>query len=53
MILSDRIRDGEVVHVKFDGPHNRLHIVPNHEGHVVDEDEMMDLDDDIIVEEMD
>lgn len=53
MILSDRIRDGEVVRVTFDGPHNRLVIVPNHEG-VVTEDSMdIDDDDEIVIEEMD
>ena len=53
MILSERVRDGETVHVQFDGPHNRLHIVPNHEG----AGEGMDVDDydddDIEIEEMD
>ena len=50
MILSDRVRDGETVRVTFDGPHNRLAIIPNHAGNDVD----VDLDDDDIeVEEMD
>ncbi|OCH96099.1 hypothetical protein OBBRIDRAFT_787552 [Obba rivulosa] len=53
MILSDRIRDGETVRVRFDGPHNRLVIVPNHEA----SGEAMDVDaedlDDIDIEEMD
>ncbi|KAJ7038210.1 P-loop containing nucleoside triphosphate hydrolase protein [Mycena alexandri] len=52
MILSDRVRESEVVRVRFDGPGNRLVIVPNHEG-VAD----MDVDeyegDDIEIEEMD
>ncbi|KAG7450522.1 uncharacterized protein BT62DRAFT_927802 [Guyanagaster necrorhizus] len=52
MILSDRVRDGEVVQVRFDGPHNRLTIIPNHEGTAV-EDAYMDVDDDIAIEEMD
>lgn len=53
MILSDRIRDNETVHATFDGPHNRLVIVPNHEG-VPTEDYMdIDADDDIEIEEMD
>ncbi|KAL0581617.1 hypothetical protein V5O48_000433 [Marasmius crinis-equi] len=53
MILSDRVRDGEVVRVRFDGPYNRLMIVPNHEG-VPGEDGMdVDWEDDIEVEEMD
>ncbi|EMD42108.1 hypothetical protein CERSUDRAFT_110651 [Gelatoporia subvermispora B] len=53
MILSDRIRDGETVRVRFDGAHNRLAIVPNHEA----SGEAMDVDlddlDDIEIEEMD
>lgn len=53
MILSERICDGEVVKVQFDGPHNRLYILPNHEG----TGEAMDVDymddDDIDIEEMD
>ncbi|KAL7285323.1 hypothetical protein ACG7TL_000418 [Trametes sanguinea] len=52
MILSERIRDGETVRVTFDGPHNRLQIIPNHEG----TGEGMDVDDfdeDIEIEEMD
>ncbi|TBU35264.1 P-loop containing nucleoside triphosphate hydrolase protein [Dichomitus squalens] len=52
MILSERIRDGETIKVQFDGPHNRLFIVPNHEG----TGEEMDVDydeDDIEIEEMD
>jgi ATP-dependent Clp protease ATP-binding subunit ClpB len=32
LILEDRIRDGETVKVGFDGPHNRLVIVPNHDA---------------------
>ncbi|KAK0233095.1 P-loop containing nucleoside triphosphate hydrolase protein [Armillaria fumosa] len=51
MILSDRVRDGEVVQVRLDGPHNRLNIIPNHEGSVVED--YMDVDDDIEIEEMD
>lgn len=55
MILSDRVRDGETVRVRFDGPHNRLAIIPNHEASA----ESMDIDygdadmDDIDIEEMD
>jgi ATP-dependent Clp protease ATP-binding subunit ClpA len=52
LLLSDRIQDGEVVCVEFDGPHNRLQIIPNHEGQ-----DGMDIDDydndDIEIEEMD
>lgn len=51
MLLSERIRDGETVRVRFDGPHNRLLIVPNHEGNDMTG---MDIDDDDIeIEEMD
>jgi len=54
LILNDQIRDGETIQVKFDGPRNRLAIVPNHEG--TTQYEGMDIDDDdddIEVEEMD
>ncbi|KAF9270213.1 P-loop containing nucleoside triphosphate hydrolase protein [Marasmius fiardii PR-910] len=55
MIISDRVRDGEIVQVRFDGPHNRITILPNHEG--VPGDDVMDVDweddDDIEIEEMD
>ncbi|KAF8078626.1 P-loop containing nucleoside triphosphate hydrolase protein [Lyophyllum atratum] len=52
MLLSDRIRDNETVRIRFDGPRNRLHIVPNHEGTV--REESMEIDDeDIEIEEMD
>jgi len=53
LILEDRVRDGEIVKVRFDGPHNRLVIVPNHEGdpNLMDG---MDVDtDDLEIEEMD
>lgn len=54
LILEDRIRDGDMVNVKFDGPHNRLFIVPNHEGSGMTYDEEMDYgDDDVEIEEMD
>jgi len=54
LILEERVRDGEVVNVKFDGPHNRLYIIPNHEGTGVMYDEEMDYDDgDLEIEEMD
>lgn len=42
MILGERVRDGETVRVTFDAPHNRLVVVPNHEGN----GEEMDVDDD-------
>ncbi|KAA1471488.1 hypothetical protein DENSPDRAFT_837498 [Dentipellis sp. KUC8613] len=54
MLLSNQVRDGEVVRITFDGPRNRLLIQPNHEGTGVDD---MDVDynddDDISIEEMD
>ncbi|KAF8496678.1 P-loop containing nucleoside triphosphate hydrolase protein [Gautieria morchelliformis] len=43
LILEDRIRDGEVIRVRFDGPHNRLRIVPNHDA--APGGERMDIDD--------
>lgn len=56
MILSGRVRDNEVVQVRFDGPHNRLQIIPNHEVNTGDE-QWMDVDaedlDDVEIEEMD
>lgn len=55
LILSDRVRDGETVVVRFDGAHNRLAIIPNHEGaDMADMDvDYDDLADDIEIEEMD
>ncbi|OJT15823.1 Heat shock protein 104 [Trametes pubescens] len=53
MILSERVRDGETVRIAFDGPHNRLQIVPNHEGNGEGMDVDYDEDDDIEIEEMD
>ena len=52
LILSDRVCDGETIRVTFDGPHNRLAIIPNHEGNNVDV-EMDDYADDLEIEEMD
>lgn len=52
MLLSDRVRDGEMVRIRFDGPHNRLMILPNHEGQGGEMD-VDDDDDDIQIEEMD
>ena len=49
MILSDRVRDGETVRVTFDGPHNRLAIIPNHAGSNMD----VDMDDDLYVDDID
>lgn len=54
LILSGQVLDGETVRVRFDGPHNRLAILPNHEGTGVDMDiDDLDSEDDIQVEEMD
>ncbi|KAL5518951.1 hypothetical protein ACEPAH_634 [Sanghuangporus vaninii] len=52
LILENAVRDGEVIDVQFDGPHNRLVIVPNHErsGQSMDVDW---ADDEIEIEEMD
>ncbi|KAF9229277.1 P-loop containing nucleoside triphosphate hydrolase protein [Gyrodon lividus] len=51
MLLSDRVCDGETVQIRFDGPRNKLDILPNHEGKAVDG---MEVDeDDIEIEEMD
>ena len=53
MILGEQIMPGETVQVRFDGPHNRLQIIPNHEG----TGEKMDVEDyeedEIEIEEMD
>ena len=55
LLLSGKVLDGETVKVRFDGPHNRLNVIPNHEGvggrMEVDGDD--DDDDDIEIEEMD
>jgi len=55
LILGERIKDGENIRVRFDGPHNRLVIIPNHEGTGISVEEMDvdDDDDDVQVEEMD
>jgi len=53
-ILDDRVRDGETIRVEFDTSHNRLKIVPNHEGTTAGDDMELDYDDgDLVVEEMD
>ncbi|CAA7265806.1 unnamed protein product [Cyclocybe aegerita] len=53
LILSGQVLDGETVRVRFDGPHNRLNIIPNHEGSgAMDVDDLTD-EDDIEIEEMD
>ena len=55
LLLEERVRDGESVRVRFDGPRNRLQILPNHEavsyGEGMDVDE--DDDDELQIEEMD
>ncbi len=54
MLLADRVRDGEVVRVGFDGPRNRLHIFANHEGSEVGSmDVDYDDEDELQIEEMD
>ncbi|KZT30584.1 hypothetical protein NEOLEDRAFT_1126177 [Neolentinus lepideus HHB14362 ss-1] len=53
MILSERVRDGEIVKVRFDAAYNRLMIVPNHEGSGDVDGMDVDLEDDIEIEEMD
>lgn len=54
MILSEKILPGESIRVRFDGPHNRIAILPNHEGHHPEGmDVDYDEDDDIEIEEMD
>ncbi|KDR84985.1 hypothetical protein GALMADRAFT_233515 [Galerina marginata CBS 339.88] len=52
LILSDQVLDAESVRVRFDGPHNRIAVLPNHEGTGVAMD-IDDDDDDIDIEEMD
>ena len=53
MILSEKFLPGETIKIRFDGPHNRLIIVPNHEGHSTDDMDVDWSDDDIEIEEMD
>lgn len=53
MLLSDHVRDGETVQIRFDGPHNRLHIIPNHQGNAGMDGIDMDMDGDIDIEEVD
>lgn len=56
LILSGRVLENETVSVRFDGPHNRLVVIPNHEGTAasmdVDEDDYDDTSD-VQIEEMD
>jgi ATP-dependent Clp protease ATP-binding subunit ClpA len=53
MLLADRVRDGEVVRVGFDGPCNRLHIYANHEGTEIDGMDVDYGDEELHIEEMD
>lgn len=53
LILSGQVLDGEVVCVRFDGAHNRLAILPNHEGAGTMDIDSLDTDDDVEIEEMD
>lgn len=55
LILSGQVLDGETVRIQFDGPHNRLKILPNHEpaAGVMDVDDGDFNDEDIEIEEMD
>jgi ATP-dependent Clp protease ATP-binding subunit ClpB len=56
LLLSGRVLEHETVKVRFDGPHNRVIVIPNHEGvggsMDVDQDDYDD-DYDIDIEEMD
>jgi ATP-dependent Clp protease ATP-binding subunit ClpA len=53
MLLSDQVRDGETVKVRFDGVHNRLRIIPNHEAMAMaDGMDVDNIDDDIEIEEL-
>lgn len=55
LILSGQVLDGETVRVRFDGPHNRIKIMPNHEAApgAMDVDSGDLSDEDIEIEEMD
>lgn len=46
LLLSGRVLDNETIKVRFDGPHNRIIVVPNHEG-MTGMDVDQDYDDDI------
>ena len=52
-ILDDRVRDGETIRVDFDKHHNRLMIIPNHEGSGAADEMDLDDEDELIVEEVD
>jgi ATP-dependent Clp protease ATP-binding subunit ClpB len=53
LLLSDCIRDGETARVRFDGPRNRIVVVPNHDASVGMEGVELNGSDDIEIEEMD
>ncbi|THH34133.1 hypothetical protein EUX98_g99 [Antrodiella citrinella] len=53
MILSEKVLPGETVKIRFDGPHNRLAILPNHEGNAAEDVDMDSDDDNIEIEDMD
>jgi ATP-dependent Clp protease ATP-binding subunit ClpA len=52
LILSGQVLDGDTVRVRFDGPHNRINVLPNHEGTAPMDIDELDSDDDIEIEEM-
>lgn len=45
-LLEERIQPGEVCQVRFDGPHNRLYIIPNHPPTISAEEMDIDMEDD-------
>lgn len=53
MLLSDCIRDGETAMVRFDGPRNRIVVIPNHDGSVETGGVELDGLENIEIEEMD
>lgn len=53
LLLSDSIRDGETARIRFDGPRNRIVIIPNHDANVEMEGNELNASDDIEIEEMD
>jgi ATP-dependent Clp protease ATP-binding subunit ClpB len=53
LLLSDSVRDGETARVRFDGPRNKLVVIPNHDASVGMEGVELNGPDDIEIEEMD
>lgn len=53
LLLSDCVRDGETARVRFDGPRNKLIVIPNHNANVGMEGVELNGPDDIEIEEMD